>query len=281
MIQYRIWTENYAELFQIKLDRLLESPDSICGSWQCDSLDTIKCFRCAANKKEKDEVLKNIANLVGDVIQEGVLKKFARSYLKSYKGLNREEKKEVEKLFIHNNYIAKEEGVSYIAYYVIYTPLIKELERYKEVNIDGWMAFRTQKYKVILEDVIEQTIYDYEMQKDYIQFINFLLDTKSMQEAKEEVMHLIPKEEGDILLLDEYMQDRTKAYMQQYCNELEDEKMQIEDKVLHILICVSPKKVIIHKDIKGLNPHFLDTLKALFKEQLSYCDGCENCQSPL
>ncbi len=143
------------------------------------------------------------------------------------------------------------------------------------------MAFRTQKYKVILEDVIEQTIYDYEMQKDYIQFINFLLDTKSMQEAKEEVMHLIPKEEGDILLLDEYMQDRTKAYMQQYCNELEDEKMQIEDKVLHILICVSPKKVIIHKDIKGLNPHFLDTLKALFKEQLSYCDGCENCQSPL
>ena len=61
------------------------------------------------------------------------------------------------------------------------------------------MAFRTQKYKVILEDVIEQTIYDYEMQKDYIQFINFLLDTKSMQEAKEEVMHLIPKEEGDIL----------------------------------------------------------------------------------
>lgn len=149
------------------------------------------------------------------------------------------------------------------------------------MNIDGWMAFRTQKYKVILEDVIEQTIYDYEMQKDYIQFINFLLDTKSMQEAKEEVMHLIPKEEGDILLLDEYMQDRTKAYMQQYCNELEDEKMQIEDKVLHILICVSPKKVIIHKDIKDLNPHFLDTLKALFKEQLSYCDGCENCQSPL
>lgn len=83
MIQYRVWTENYAELFQTKLKRLLESPDSICGSWQCESLDTIKCFRCSVRKKEKDEVLKNIASLVGDVIQEGILKKFARNYLKN------------------------------------------------------------------------------------------------------------------------------------------------------------------------------------------------------
>ena len=281
MIQYRVWTENYVELFQIKLNKLLEDPDSICGSWQCDSLNSVKCFRCTVSKNEQDTVLKKIVNLVGDVIQEGVLKKFAKRYLRKNKELSREEKKEVEKLFMYNSYSSREEGVSYIAYYVLYTPLLKELERYKEVNIDGWIAFRTQKYKVILEDVMEQIIYDYKMQKDYIQFINFLLDTKSMQQAKEEVIHLIPKEDGEILLLDEGMKNRTKAYIQQYCGELKDEKMKIEDKVLHILVCVSPKKIIIHKERENLNPHFLETLKALFKEQLSYCEGCENCQDPV
>ena len=281
MIQYRVWTENYVELFQIKLNKLLEDPDSICGSWQCSSLDSVKCFKCTVNKNEQDTVLKNIVNLAGDVIQEGVLKKFAKYYLKKDKELSREEKKEVEKLFMHNSYSSKEEGVSYIAYYVIYTPLLKELERYKEVNIDGWIAFRTQKYKIILEDIIEQIIYDYKMQKDYIQFINFLLDTKSMQQAKEEVIHLIPREAGEIVLLDQGMKNITKAYIQQYCSELKDEKMKIEDKVLHILVCVSPKKIIIHKESKNLNPHFLETLKVLFKEQLSYCEGCENCQDPV
>lgn len=53
MIQYRIWTENYAELFQIKLDRLLESPDSICGSWQCDSLDNDKMLQMRKEIKKK------------------------------------------------------------------------------------------------------------------------------------------------------------------------------------------------------------------------------------
>lgn len=281
MIQYRIWTEKYAELFQTKLARLLNNPDSICGTWQCESVDTIKCFRCSVTKKEKDEVLKGIASIIGDVIQESILKKFARGYLKTYKGLNKEEKKEVEELFIRNNYMAKEDGVSYISYYVIYTPLIKELERYKEVNIDGWMSFRTQKYKVLLEDVIEQTIYDYEMQKDYIQFINFLLDTKATQETKEDTIHLIPLASGEIILLNKKMENHTEHYMQQYCNELEGDKMQIEDKILHILICAAPQKVVIHKEVKNLNPHFLETLKALFKEQISYCTGCNNCNPTL
>lgn len=281
MIQYRVWTEKYAELFQTKLTQLLKAPDSICGTWQCEGIETMKCFKCSVTKKEKDEVIKGIASMIGDVIQECILKKFARSYLKAYKGLNKEEKKEVEELFIHNNYIAKEEGVSYISYYVIYTPLIKELERYNEVNIDGWMAFRTQKYKVLLEDVIEQTIYDYEMQKDYIQFINFLLDTKSMQEPKEEMIHLIPQGDGAILLFNEQMENQTEEYMQQYCSELKDDKIQVEDKILHILICAAPQKIVMHKELEYLNPHFLDTLKALFKEQIIYCKGCKACKPNL
>lgn len=278
MIQYRIWTEKYAELFQTKLDDHINDLSDKYGKWQRSDQEAIKCFKYTVVKKEREEALKSIANIVGDVIQEQIIKQFAKKYLKTYKGLKKTEKKEIEALFIHNNYMAKEEGVSYISYYVIYTPLMKELEKYKAVNIDGWINFRTQKYKTILEDVLEQTIYDYEMQKDYIQFINFLIDTKSMQESKELVIHLIPNKNGEISLLNEQKEDQTQKFIRLYCEELEEENLKIEDKVLHILINIAPQKVIIHKNIQDFNPQFLETIKVLFKEQIAYCSGCKVCK---
>lgn len=278
MIQYTIWTENYAELFQIKLNKLLEDPDHSCGTWQSSSLEFIKCFKCTLNKDEQEGVLKNIVNLVGDVIQEGILKKFVKRYLRYNKELSWSEKKEVERLFMYNSYMSREEGVSYIAYYVLYAPLFKELETYKEVNIDGWISFRTQKYKVILEDMMEQVLYDYKMQKDYIQFMNFLLETKLMQQAKENVIHLVPEEEGEIILFDETMKNRTDEYIKQYCSELTEKETKIEDKVLHILVSVCPKKITIHQGSHHLNPSFLDTLRVLFKDQLTFCQGCKICE---
>lgn len=281
MIQYRVWTENYAELFQTRLPNKEEDLENTYGHWQEDTSGYTKCFVCTVTKKEREDVLKLITSMVGDVIQESILKKFVKTYLNNYKGLGREEKKEVEKIFIHSNYLAKEEGVSYIAYYVIYTPLIKELEKYKQVNIDGWINFRTQKYKTILEDVIEQTIYDYEMQKDYIQFINFLLDTKAMQESTEYVIHLIPKRDGEIILLNEQMENQTQKYIDAYCEELDEEALKIEDKILHILICISPERVVIHEDIHNINPQFLETIKVLFKDQVTYCEGCKACNQTM
>lgn len=278
MIQYRIWTEKHAELFQTKLDNMKQDLESTYGSWQKNEGSYTNCFICTITKKERDELLKVVASIIGDIIQEDVLKKFAKAYLNNYKGLRREEKKEVERLFIHSNYIAKEEGVSYIAYYVIYTPLIKELQRYKQVNIDGWINFRTQKYKTILEDVIEQTIYDFEMQKDYIQFINFLLETKAMQETKEQTIHLIPKINGEIILLDEQKENQTQKYINVYCEELDEQALKVEDKILHILISISPEKLVIHEAVSKLNPQFLETIKALFKDQITYCTGCKACK---
>ncbi|MEG0388176.1 MAG: sporulation protein YtxC, partial [Niameybacter sp.] len=209
--------------------------------------------------------------------QEEILKDFAKSYLKGRKDLIRKEKEEIEKFFIHNNYITKEEGVSYISYYVIYTPIYKELEKYKVLNIDGWITFRSQKYKIILQDVMEQTIYDYEMQKDYVQFINFLIQMKSMQEEQTELVHLVPQGNGDILLFDEQKKEQTDYWLKLYCEELEDDKLTIEDKVLHTLIELAPQKIKLHDCQDYLNKPFLETLKILFKDQLQYCKGCEIC----
>lgn len=281
MIQYKIWTQKYGEPFKTKLNHLLSQSKLSKDNWDEENLSNIYCFKCTPSKKEKEQALNNIVSLIGDFIQEEVLTEFAKSYLKTRKDLDRSKKREIEKLFIHNNYITKEEGVSYIAYYVIYTPILKELEKYKQINIDGWITFRTQKYKIILEDVIEQTIYDYEMQKDYIQFINFLLQVKAMQEEQVELVHLIPQFNGDILLYDQDEKEQTKDWMEVLCEEIEDEKLTTEDKVFHILISLAPKKIILHDHYNKLNEQFLQTLKNLFFNQIDYCAGCKICQKGL
>ncbi|MEG0711326.1 MAG: sporulation protein YtxC, partial [Niameybacter sp.] len=208
MIQYKIWTQKYGEPFKTKIESDVERTKLQGERWELEHLVNIDGFKFTPNKKEQDQSLNNLATFVGDFIQEEILKDFAKSYLKGRKDLIRKEKEEIEKFFIHNNYITKEEGVSYISYYVIYTPIYKELEKYKVLNIDGWITFRSQKYKIILQDVMEQTIYDYEMQKDYVQFINFLIQMKSMQEEQTELVHLVPQGNGDILLFDEQKKEQ-------------------------------------------------------------------------
>ncbi|MDA3734155.1 sporulation protein YtxC [Niameybacter massiliensis] len=281
MIQYKVWTQKYGEPFKTKLESALIEQKFQGEKWEEDHFAHIDSFKFTPNKKDKEQSLNNMVTLIGDFIQEELLKGFAKTYLRARKDLDKMEKREIEKLFIHNNYIAKEDGVSYISYYVIYTPIYKELEKYKEINIDGWITFRSEKYKVILEDVIEQTIYDYEMQKDYIQFINFLLQMKGLQEEQIELVHLVPRQDGTILLFDEEEKDQTDYWTKLYCEDLEDEALTIEDRVLHMLITLSPKEIVLHDFYEKLNKPFLETLKTLFRDQLICCKGCEFCQKQL
>lgn len=275
----QLLTQQYPEKVEAKIKKLIDIEELQKKYYKIEKVGDLTSFQFNYSKKEKEGILQKIANIASDIVQEGVLKKVAKKYLEKQKDLTKKDRIAIQELFISNNYMAKEEGVSYISYYVVYLPILKELEKHEQLHIEGWIDFRTQKYQRILEDLLEQMITEYKMEKEYLECISLLIQSRSYQEALENTLHLVPRGRGQMGILNSKKEEVTKAYIEKYCSELmEDEPLQIEDLFMHIFITVAPRNIVIHKKESYSNRQFINTLELIFDEHTQYCDGCEGCQ---
>ena len=280
MIAFKLITQLCREKVEEKINEVIDMQQLEKKQYKCKEEAERIVFTFECNKRERDATLQVIANIASNTVQERVLDRFATKELRKHKELSKEEKEAIKELFVVSNYMAKEEGVSYISYYVIYMPILKELEKHQQLNIDGWIQFRMQKYQSILQDILEQTIDDYLMQKEYLEYISFVIESKRMQEDVDEKMHLVPTISGEFSLLNANYEDVTKAYIKRYCMEfLADDEVKLEDLLLHIFITVPPKQLVIHRKLEFQNRKFIGTLEILFDGHMSYCSGCSCCQT--
>lgn len=279
MKYYTLITGKYSEAFEKYVTNSATHPFDFINKWEKKEKDATRYFTYAYNRKDKEYAREKIAHIVSYIVQEAVLKRFATSYLKNRFDLTRREREEIEKLILLNHYMDQEEGASYLSYYLIYTPIFKDLEIYKTINIEGWVTFKTKQYKMILKDILEQTVYDYMTQKDYFAFILMLRENQKIQHALISEIHLLVMPKGEIKVLNQKKEDKTAFYKKEYCKEMieEDEATQ-EDIILNILISVSPEKIILHNKHCFSNTQFIATLELVFLNQIEYCQGCELCQ---
>lgn len=278
MVQYMILTTHYSEILKKSIQEAEKYSFDLKDKWQETLTGEIYRFKFECDSKDEEALLETLATIVSNIIQSNILTSFAKQCLKQKENLTCKEKKEIEELFVLNNYVAKEDGVSYISYHLLYTPVLKSLNRYKHINIDGWGIFRTHQYKVILEDLLEQTIYDYQTQKDYLRVISLLRETRKAQEALEATLHLIPEVNKKMKILNTNKEDITKEYIERYSSDLiKEPDVTYEDLIMNIFMTVCPNKVVIHNKTRYNNTHFIETLEMVFEGQIEYCDGCENC----
>ncbi|MEG0014613.1 MAG: sporulation protein YtxC [Cellulosilyticaceae bacterium] len=280
MVQYIITTTKYNKILKQSIEDTGQKSFNLSDQWKESLKGEMHLFVFEVASRDKKLILEKLATMISDIVQSCVLTKFAKEYLKNRVDLTMKEKREIENMFILNNYVAKEEGVSYISYYLLYTPILKALEEQKLLNIEGWIVFRTHQYKIILEDILEQTIYDYETQKDYLRFVNLLRESRRIQQALENTLHLIQTPDKKMRVFNTDKQDITEEYIKIYCEELlKDEGVTSEDLIMNIFITVSPEKVVIHNKKDYINLKFVETIEIIFEGQIEYCEGCAQCLS--
>lgn len=278
MVQYMISTNKYYEVFKHQLADTKKYTFELTNKWTVNSKGEIYSFCFEVEKSDKILMLETLATIISNIVQSQMLIKIAKEYLKERTDLTIKEKREIENMFILNNYVAKEEGVSYISYYLLYTPILKALEEQKILNIDGWLLFRTHQYKTILEDILEQTVFDYQTQKDYIKFVNLLRESRKLQESLESTLHLISDKNHKMKVFNSNKEESTKEYIKKYCTDLiKDTEVTYEDIIMNIFITVCPEKVIIHNKKEYNNLQFIETLEMIFEGQMEYCEGCSLC----
>lgn len=281
MCCYKFYTQTIRDELVEKIDELARE-NEISSHYEISDLSQnntghMYVFNYELNG-EKETCDEGIAHVLSDMLQKQMIQKVCEQFLKRREDLTLEERKEIANAFMTNNYLSRQEGVSYVTYYLVYLPIYKEVKEKGGLNMEGWLRFRLGKYKILLTDVLEQFVEDYVAKKDVVNFIRIMREVNLLAVPLEEIVHIVCGKEGKVQIFDKNGVNVTGHYIKKYCKDLLlDSTLTREDLLLHVLITISPKKIILHKSKNMKSRQFINTLEIIFEDSITYCEGCEFC----
>lgn len=160
---------------------------------------------------------------------------------------------------------------------IIHNILYKNLKDYfsthKKANLNGFIYFRLYEYKSLLEKILNKSINNYIIEKEYYDYIELLKKYINTQLSQSEKLHLIYSKDLKILLDSEKNIISNSENHQIY---LSDISFSSNDFILNALLSYLPKKIIIHQSTSDDN--FLKFLKIIFENRYEICNKCETCK---
>ena len=224
------------------------------------------------NQKFIHEVSCILSCLVIDELEEKFIK---QSLIKNYFYFDSEERKHIIEICFEiftddfNLYFDKK-----------YNCLINDFEFYltnnKSIVLDGFLNFRIKDYLKILENVVDEAVNNFVIEKEYLEFISLLKMYINSQNSNCDIVHLVYTNETSILLdkdknIINVSDDIFKA------KYLSDISFSSNDYALNTLLTLIPKKIYIHL-INNCIDEFIHTLSLIFENRVEICTDCSICK---
>jgi len=212
------------------------------------------------------EITKALSEVINDNFKNDFIKKLVRENC-DYFDYNEQSEiiKRTKKVFDKNN-LYKEK---------IFNKLLEFLKENNIVNITGFIKFRLKDCILELEEVIDEIIDDYLIEKEYKNFIRLLKYFVEIQEPKSDLVHVITKDKG-FYLLDGNLNKIKHDFLIDFKDEIINNEIDKNDLLISILISIAPKKVVIHSKDK-LDVETISTLKNVFENKITFCEKCNLC----
>lgn len=229
-------------------------------------------YRGNDNKKFIHEVSCILSCLVIDELEEKFLKNIIQ---KNYFYFNSNERKHILDICFDtfsddfNTYFDKK-----------YNCLINDFENYltdnKSLVLAGFINFRIKDYISILEDVVDEAVNAFVIEKEYFEFVSLLKMYINSQNCNCEIVHLIYNNENS-MLLDENKKVINVADDIFKAKYLSDITFSSNDYALNSLLTLLPKKIYIHL-IDNVVDEFIHTLGLIFEDRIEICTDCNICK---
>ena len=229
-------------------------------------------YRGNNNKKFIHEVSCILSCLVIDELEEKFLKNIIQ---KNYFYFNSNEKKQILDICFDtfsndfNTYFDKK-----------YNCLISDFESYlknnKSIVLTGFINFRIKNYMSIIEDVVDNAVNSFVIEKEYFEFVSLLKMYINSQSSNCELVHLIYNNENSILLDNnkKVINISDDIFKAKY---LSDITFSSNDYALNSLLTLLPKKIYIHL-IDNIVDEFIHTLGLIFEDRVEICTDCSICR---
>ncbi|MCB2300728.1 putative sporulation protein YtxC [Clostridium tagluense] len=270
------------------IKKCFEHKKMILGIAECIIEDThfIKFF--CGDDNLSDSSIKmfnlNIANMLYKIVIREFCKKEMNDFLtETYFFLGYDEMKQVkpriQEALLSEGSIAGPNAVYCInRKNSIMDKITKCIEENKEINISGFLTFRTKALKTDLECMVDKVVEEYMVEKEYNEFIKLLKYFVDIQESKVDEINILIEKNGEYYLKDEQGNDLAGDMLMELPKVKFDSKENTEELIISTMITSAPKKIIIHCVHNCKNKELLQTLSKVFVDKIYYCEECAACE---
>lgn len=147
---------------------------------------------------------------------------------------------------------------------------------HKSLILQGFVNFRIKSYLEILDEIVNEAVNNFIIEKEYLEFISLLKLYINSQNSNCEIVHMIYSSTESILL-DENKEIITISNDNFKAKYLSDITFSSNDYTLNSLLTLLPKKIYIHLIDDGID-EFITTLQAVFENRIYICKDCNICK---
>ena len=260
------------------LDYLLNELKNINLKNVCFSENEFKFYKniiihyCGTNEPLFFSEISNILScLVIDEVEESLLK---RILLKNYFYFDFNERKKILDICFDimaddfTNLFDKKFNILYNIFYAF-------LSTHKSIVLNGFINFRLKEYLAVLDDIVNEAVNSFVIEKEYMEFISLLKLYINSQDYGCNVVHIIFSE-ADSILLDENKNPIIITDDIFNAKIVSDITFSSNDYILNSLLHLLPKKIYIHL-VDGCIDEFINTLQLVFENRINLCTDCNIC----
>ncbi|MBU3199634.1 putative sporulation protein YtxC [Clostridium estertheticum] len=161
---------------------------------------------------------------------------------------------------------------------VIIDKITKCIEENNEINISGFLTFRSKELNADLESIVDKVVEEYMVEKEYNEFIKLLKYFVDIQESKVDEVNILIEKDGNYYLRDKEGNNLVESMMGELPDVKFDSIENQEELIISTMISSAPKKVIIHCVQHCKNKELIETISKVFTDKVCYCDTCFECE---
>ncbi len=209
--------------------------------------------------------------LVIDELEEDLLKRFI---LQNYFYFDSSERSQILALCFDN--MADDFSKLFDKkFHLLYDAFYDFLLENKSIVLNGFVNFRLKNYFSFLDDIVNEAVNHFVIEKEYLEFISLLKLYINSQDYACEMVHIVFSQ-GDSILLDEnknliVVQD--DIFKAKY---LSDITFSSNDYILNSLLTLLPKNIYVHL-VDSYIDEFINTLQLVFEKRIHLCTDCNIC----
>lgn len=146
----------------------------------------------------------------------------------------------------------------------------------KSLVLNGFINFRIKSYLEILDDIVNEAVNNFIIEKEYLEFVSLLKLYINSQESNCKIVHIIYSN-SESILLDENKEIISISNEKFKAKYLSDITFSSNDYTLNSLLSLLPKKIYIHLIDNNID-EFINTLQTVFENRIHICTDCNICK---
>lgn len=208
------------------------------------------------------------------IISRCIINFYEKKYIKKTLFLNYFYFSDAEQKNILNNSEFHDSYNNFCKNKALYLSVKNYIATNKSMILDGFLNFRIKEYLSYLSSIVDYSVNNYLIEKEYQEFINLLQLYVSSNRSLYSIIHLVYLENSTILLDENLNQiDYKKSFHN--TTYLSDISFSDNDYVLNALLELLPKKIFMHIIYK--EDDFTNTVKQIFDGKIKICKDCNIC----